>query len=245
MLIITADDYGKTVQATDCILECFRRRSITSASAMVFMADSERAAHLALNMDLEVGLHLNLTEVFTGLEVLDNLRRQQKKVSDYLNWNRYAHALFNPFLSHAFGRLIKLQLSEFERLYGRLPHFVNGHHHMHLCANVLGQHLLPKKTRMRRPFSLKTGEKSWINRWYRTLVAHHVEKVFITTDYFYSIEPIDDMDRLRMIVREAMAKNVEIEAHPEHFEQQQFLLSAQFKSLLEGVKLQGFRQIVG
>ena len=55
MLIITADDYGKTRHATDSILECFSNKRITSASAMVFMEDSGRAASLALKTRLEVG----------------------------------------------------------------------------------------------------------------------------------------------------------------------------------------------
>jgi predicted glycoside hydrolase/deacetylase ChbG (UPF0249 family) len=38
MLIVTADDYGMSVPATDRILETFTAGRITSASAMVFMA---------------------------------------------------------------------------------------------------------------------------------------------------------------------------------------------------------------
>ena len=64
MIIITADDYGKTRHATDSILECFMNKSITSASAMVFMEDSERAASLTSETDVEVGLHINFTMPF-------------------------------------------------------------------------------------------------------------------------------------------------------------------------------------
>ena len=61
MLIINADDYGRNAAATDNTLRVFRRGAIISASAMVFMDDSERASQLALEAGLEVGLHLNLS----------------------------------------------------------------------------------------------------------------------------------------------------------------------------------------
>src|SRR5690349_2597620 len=102
MLIITADDYGETEEATDRILECFRIGSVTSASAMVFMADSQRAASLSRGTNLEIGLHLNLTEAFTGANAGNELRNQQSRVAKYLNGHRFATALFNPLLASAF-----------------------------------------------------------------------------------------------------------------------------------------------
>jgi chitin disaccharide deacetylase len=245
MLIITADDYGKTVEATDRILQCFRNRSITSASAMVFMEDSERAAALARDSGLEVGLHLNLTDPYTGHGVADNIREPQVRVSRYLNRHRFAEALFNPLLSKAFRFSVETQWAEFERLYGRPPDFVNGHRHMHLCANVLRPRLLPRKSRIRGPFTIAAGEKGRVNRWYRSVVARRVRKAFITPDCLYTIEPIADTDRLRTIAREALARNVELEVHPEHVEQQQFLLGSTFHSLLGDAELHGFRQLNG
>ena len=66
MLIINADDWGRSVAETDAALKCFRERRITSVSAMVFMGDSERAAELAKENKLDVGLHLNFTDRFTA-----------------------------------------------------------------------------------------------------------------------------------------------------------------------------------
>jgi predicted glycoside hydrolase/deacetylase ChbG (UPF0249 family) len=45
MLIINADDFGMDEISTNRILECYDRRLITSTTAMVFMADSIRAAN--------------------------------------------------------------------------------------------------------------------------------------------------------------------------------------------------------
>ena len=48
------------------VLDCLRQGRLTSASAMVFMADSVRAAEVARELDLDLGLHLNLSQPFTG-----------------------------------------------------------------------------------------------------------------------------------------------------------------------------------
>jgi len=245
MLIITADDYGRTAPATDRILECFRGGSLTSASAMMFMADSERAATLARGTILEIGLHLNFTEAFTGKDVADDLRRRQARVARYLNFHRFAQALFNPMLVNDFRSSVSVQWAEFKRLYGRPPEFVNGHHHMHLCANVLGQRLLPRRARIRGTFTFKSGEKIWVNRFYRSFVTHRLRKAYITPDCLYSVEPITDTARLRRIAQEATTRNVELEVHPEQLEQQEFLLDSRFHYLLAGAELGGFGGLNG
>jgi len=61
MLIINADDLGRSVVETDAALRCYSAGRITSVSAMVFMSDSERAAELANGNGLDVGLHLNFS----------------------------------------------------------------------------------------------------------------------------------------------------------------------------------------
>ena len=66
MLIINADDWGRSAAETDAALRCYKAGRVTSVSAMVFMEDSERAAELAKENELDVGLHLNFAEPFTG-----------------------------------------------------------------------------------------------------------------------------------------------------------------------------------
>ena len=51
--------------------------------------------------------------------------------------------------------VVKAQLEEFERLYGRAPNRIDGHHHAHLCANVVLAGLLPAGTIVRRNFSFR------------------------------------------------------------------------------------------
>ena len=67
MLIINADDWGRSRAETDAALRCYQGGRITSVSAMVFMADSERASELAKENELDMGLHLSFSEELTDV----------------------------------------------------------------------------------------------------------------------------------------------------------------------------------
>lgn len=243
MLIITADDYGKTRHATDSILKCFSNKRITSASAMVFMEDSERAAALALKTSLEVGLHLNFTLPYSACNIPPKLRKHQNRVVSYLTKHKLAQVIYNPFLTVSFNFLFKAQEEEFVRLYGKLPDFINGHHHMHLCTNVLVSNLIPKSTRVRRTFTFDPGEKNPFNLLYRYILDTWVSKRFLTTDSFFSIAPIKNHERIRNIINRAAKETVEIVVHPEDIEKIEFILSDQYRSLIDSVHIGCFRHL--
>jgi predicted glycoside hydrolase/deacetylase ChbG (UPF0249 family) len=243
MLIITADDFGKNVDATDRIFRCFKHGTVTSASAMVFMEDSERAASIAQGSDLEIGLHLNLTESFTAPNVPMEIQNAHARVGRYLRGFRYAEAIFHPLLTQDFEKLVAVQWEEFVRLYRRAPSFVNGHHHSHLCANVLMRRLVPRRSRVRAPFTYKVGEKGRLSVWYRQSLARRLKRSFITPDALYSIEPIANGERISRIARESLHRDVEVEVHPEIKEQESFLLGEGFRTLLGNAKLGRFESL--
>lgn len=233
MVIITADDYGLNRQATDNILECFCAGRITSASAMVFTADAARAATLATATSLEVGLHLNFTQPFDGPGVSQKTRDYQARIIAYLCRHKFMQLLYNPFLADAFQYVFMAQLEEFTRLYRRPPDFFNGHHHMHLCANMLCGGLLPAGTRVRGTFTFSEGEKGRFNRLYRRLLARHITSKFISTASFFSILPLHDARRIRHIMDLSQKESVEVEVHPENRAEFQFLLSDHYLDLLK------------
>lgn len=62
-LIVNADDFGLAPSVNKAIIDCYRRRNVTSATMMVNMPGAEDAARLAKeNPGLGVGLHFSLTE---------------------------------------------------------------------------------------------------------------------------------------------------------------------------------------
>jgi len=233
VLYVNADDLGWTVEITDRILTCYRQRRIYSASAMTFMKDSERAAELACQSGLPVGLHLNLTQALTAQPKNSVLRDCHQLVAAYLNHRRLNQIIYNPFLRTAFDYVFQAQWDEFQRLYGEEPTRLDGHHHMHLCMNILASGRLPKGLKVRRNFTFGPGEKDPINRLYRYLVDSCLSKRFNISDYFFSIIPIEK-ERLTKLVSLSTKRNVEIMVHPGVDNEYLYLMSGGWLRLLVG-----------
>ncbi len=223
-LIVNADDWGRDYDTTERTRECCLRGAISSVSAMVFMKDSERAAGVAREQGIDVGLHLNFTTPFSGSRIRPQLAQYQERISRYLRQRRSAQAVFHPALVRAFEYVAAAQRDEFFRLYGAEPNRVDGHHHMHLCANVLLQRLLPAGVIVRRNFSFQRGEKGLLNRSYRSIVDSWLARSHPMTDYFFSLAPME-LRRVESIVALAREAVVELETHPINPDEYRFLLN--------------------
>jgi len=242
-LIVNADDWGRTAETTDRILDCLHCGALTSTSGMVFMEDSERAARIACENKVDVGLHLNLTTRFSDPNVSSALLQSQQRVTRFLRSGRLAQVLYHPGLARTFRHLVDAQIEEHRRLYGSVPKRIDGHHHMHLCANVLFGRLLPEGSIVRRNFSFQPGEKSGLNRMYRKWLDKRIEKHHPVTDYFFSIEPIGKTERLRRIVDLAKTSLVELETHPVNHEEFRFLTGGEFFRSIGPVKVASFYEL--
>jgi predicted glycoside hydrolase/deacetylase ChbG (UPF0249 family) len=223
LLIVNADDWGRDRDTTDRTFECFGRGSISSVSAMVFMEDSERAAAMARERGIDAGLHVNLTSPYTASNTPSWLVRRQGELAAYLRRHRFATIVYHPGLSRSFEYVMAAQLEEFSRLYGAAPTRLDGHHHMHLCANVLLGRLLPPGTIVRRNFSFQRGEKSFGNRFYRKAVDRLLARRHHLADFFFSLPPFEPASRLRRIFSLARDYVVEVETHPLRPEEHRFL----------------------
>jgi predicted glycoside hydrolase/deacetylase ChbG (UPF0249 family) len=213
-LIVNADDWGQDRDTTDRTLDCVRCGSVSSVSAMMFMKDSERAAAIAREQRIDAGLHLNFTTPFSAPGIPGKLAGHQQRVSKYLLRYRLSQVLFHPGLIRSFEYVVSAQRNEFTRLYGREPDRLDGHHHMHLCANVLLGGLMPPGTVVRRNFSFQPGEKSIGNRFYRHVVDRALARRHRLTDLFFSLQPLAPSGRLERIFARARRFVVEVETHP-------------------------------
>lgn len=244
-LIVNADDWGRDRDTTDRTISCVRCASVSSVSAMVFMEDSDRAAVIAQEYALDVGLHLNLTTPFSDKKCSSRLRESQEKIGLYLLRHRFAQAIFHPGLTSEFEYVVKAQCDEFHRLYGMAPSRLDGHHHMHLCANVLVQGLLPHGTVVRRNFSFEVGEKSVWNRFYRRCVDNLLARRHRLPDYFFSLVPVEPESRLKRIAMLARDWVVEIEVHPVNQIEYQFLTEGGIVRFVEGIRLASAGRTLG
>lgn len=243
MLIINADDLGRSTAATDAALACHARGRITSTSAMVFMADSERAAREASRVGIAVGLHLNFSEEFSAPVVPEMLRKAHDQVRKFLTAHKYARLIYNPLLKRQFQQVFAAQLTEFLRLYGRPPSHLDGHQHLHLTTNALLQHIFPAGSKVRRHFSFRRGEKGWANRWYRSTSDRFLRRRNRTTDYFFSISDYLTSDELGEVISLAQKSNVELMVHPERDAECAFLMSDAYFAAVSRARLGTYEEL--
>jgi len=240
MLIVNADDLGSCEVATDSAMFCFARRRISSGSAMVFMKDSERAAKETCGAGLDVGLHINLSEEFSGRSVPEWLRKAHRDVRRFLTVNKYALVVFNPLLIKQFESVLTAQLDEFDRLFGRPPSHLDGHQHLHLATNVLVQRLLPTGARVRRSLSFRPGEKGPVNRWYRGAVNGILKRRYRVTDHFFLLSHNLSASKLEHVLTLARNSSVELAVHPQRAAEYDVLMSDAYANAISQVRLVGY-----
>ena len=200
---------------------------------MVFMEDSARAADLAKETGVDVGLHLNLTQRFSE-EVCDRtLREYHDRIICFLTLNKYAFLIYNPAFRRQFQYVYQAQIDEFVHMYGKLPSHIDGHHHQHLCMNMLLDRVIPKGEKVRRNFYFWPGEKGLVNRTYRGLIDDLLlARNYRLTDYFFALSQCFQSERLTRVTELATKANVEIMTHPANAIEHAYLMSDEYLAAL-------------
>lgn len=237
---INADDWGRTRAETDAALDTHRAGRITSATAMVFMADSHRAACLALEHGVDAGLHLNLSQPFDAMRTPRRLADRHERVARYLRSSRFARMFDAPSLRADVAYVVEAQLEEYRLLYGRDPGHIDGHHHLHLCASVLNAHLLPAGVPVRRNHTFEPGRKGWLNRAYRAAVDRRLARRHPITDRFFTLAQCLHDGTLEAVFALARHERVELMTHPAQPAEREALMSERFGQLLDGLRRGGF-----
>jgi predicted glycoside hydrolase/deacetylase ChbG (UPF0249 family) len=243
VLIVNADDWGRTIAETDAALTCFSQRRVTSVTAMTFMADSVRAAGIARDNGIPAGLHLNFTEPFTAPGVNGSLLNEHRRLVKFLTLTRYSYVALNPLLRRSFRSVFQFQLDEFMRLYQQPPTHFDGHQHFHLCSSMLFAAPIPKGQRVRRTFSFTVGEKGLANWLYRRALDRWVVKRYRTTDYFFALSQRLTDTRLARVAQLAREASVELMTHPIVPEERSCLLSPDFEVNLGGVARKSYADL--
>lgn len=246
LLIVNADDLGLGRTETEAILDCFARGAITSATALVWMGDSARAAELARATRLPVGLHLNLIEPFTAPEVPAAVADRQMRVVRRLRSRGLATQLYHPGWARDFELCIADQLQRFEQLYGRAPTHVDGHQHMHLAFNALFAHALRPVDKIRRPVNRLPIESPPGKRAARALVDRLVRLRFATTDWCLSIRPLHPAlggAGIEPALDRARSGSTELVVHPGYSDELAVLQSPAWRVLLGTYPLGSFEDL--
>jgi hypothetical protein len=237
LVIVNADDWGLSEAVTDAILRCFEAGGITSASAMVWMPDSERAASLSRERGLPSGLHLNLDCAFAPGNAPQSVCSAQERIIPWFaSPRRYRNLSYNasrPF-RRSLDTTIEAQLDEFRARYGREPTHIDGHHHVHMAWNVLASKAIPDGAAMR---TTRRQERASLPvRALRSLRVRWLRHRFRTTDYFYDLRRFGLADgmsgRTDLGLLQAIgAHTVEVMAHPAARDEFELLCSEEWSRL--------------
>jgi predicted glycoside hydrolase/deacetylase ChbG (UPF0249 family) len=237
VLIVNADDFGATRSTTDAICETFDAAAITSTSAMVWMSDSARAAGIALERDLPLGLHLNLTLPFSGRDVPQSVRERQLRLTEVFTrdgWWKEAGRRFDRKLLQA---AIDDQLERFCEQFGQPTH-IDGHHHVHLYAAVLD--LLPQTWPIRPPLRAPAQADARHNKRER-----HLHRRFRAPDLAFALVRLQQAagEAGLEVLDCARRQCVEVMAHPRQPGEMEFLLSSEWRAMLDSLTLGSYADL--
>ncbi len=249
LLIVNADDVGHDLDATNGTLECFGAGRITSASAMVYMQDSDRASGLLRKVGIPVGLHINLSEAFSDPATPHEVMSCQAKLLRRFTPDHARRTLrwvYDPRIRRDVERCVSDQLQRFEDLYGRPPTHVDGHQHVHVCPNVFLARSLPGGIRMRGTLETYPLHRS-AHALARALRERVIKLRFPGTDYFFDISEVDPRRRFGLgRARLALAAHsaVEVMAHPRFADERDCLMSSEWEEALREHSLGSFADLV-
>jgi predicted glycoside hydrolase/deacetylase ChbG (UPF0249 family) len=245
VLIVNADDWGYDASTTDAIAAAHAAGAISSATAMVHMRDSERAARLAGELGLPVGLHLNLMEPFAAAPDAAVRERQARVVARW-RARQTSRWLPGPRLFAAARDTVEEQLDAFARLYPGPPTHVDGHQHGHLATPALYALRRRRVPAVRRAFTFRPEDKVAWKRAPRALLNGCVAAAFRTTDRFHSIRTLHPRlggHGLEAVLEASRRQDVEIMVHPGLPDECEILLSSGWSRLLEGLPLGSYRDL--
>lgn len=249
LLIVNADDFGYNEMATDKIAETFRAGRITSATAMVYMRDSDRAAEVAREIGLPCGLHINFTEPFDDPNVPAELRARHFDMVRKFGGPSFVHRsrrwTYDRKLREPVGRCIAEQLQRFEALYGGPPTHVDGHMHVQVCPNIGLSPAIPAGMKMRNALGMPPLASGAMSR----LVALRQRIILrkrLSTSYFLNITDLHP-DYLEGGVKKrlglARQTSVELMAHPGFCHEYTILMDPEWEDWTEGLALGSYRDL--
>lgn len=231
MLIVNADDFGASPSTSDPVVDLFEQGVISSASAMVRMRDSERAASLARERAMPTGLHLNLTLPFDDAGIPPAVRERQLRITEILDSESWRYEGRESFPGRLLEDVISDQLDCFRMSFGE-PSHLDGHHHIHVHPAVL-EHL-PRDLPIRPILSIPSRADSRPDRRERRL-----RRRFHSPDLCFALEHVHpSLGGVGLETLEhARYRTLEIMAHPQRKPERAALVAASWRTALSTLSL--------
>ena len=238
LLIVNADDLGKSRAATDAAVEFFLVARVTSTTAMVYMEDSRRAAEIARSEGMPVGLHLNVSEILTAPDVPSVVRERHARLVRIFWRMKLMRWVYVPGIQGLVTACVEDQYQGFLDTYGHEPTHWDGHHFLHLCPNVLLTPRFRTVDKVRKSLTFRPGERSSFNRAMRTIQNAFVERRHQTTDHVWLLSATTRR-------HDGVHPGARVEAivHPELPHQREILTSDAWASVLSDFKLGSYADL--
>jgi hypothetical protein len=109
--------------------------------------------------------------------------------------------------------------------------------------NMLIGKVIPRGSRVRRSFFFWPGERSWMNRSYRSLVDRWLMRRYKLADYFFALSQSMGGDRMERIVDLARTTTVEVMTHPVNSREYAYLMGDHYVRLVHGVRQSTYRLV--
>lgn len=240
LLIVNADDWGGFRAGTDAIERCFAAGAITSATAMVFMDDSRRAAEIALAGERPTGLHLNVTQPYDSAPA--PARERQLRAIPHFRRLATRRWLVSPrsAVRRLIRDVIRDQLAEYEALYECAPTHLDSHQHAHVCPDVLM--VLPRALPIRQTLSPLPGRNSLPREAKRAAMARR----FDTTARLWclrQLHPAFGGSGIGDALARSASCPVEVICHPSFPEELDLLLGDEWLDAMRALPAGDFRDL--
>ena len=155
-ILICADDYGLHPDVDRAIVDLAARQRIGATSVLVDALGLHDRASWLDRLDVDVGLHLNLTQVVGELNASDVQTSLGRLILDC-----YLGKISRLWVQKA----VRRQLDRFEALFDRVPDYVDGHQHVHqlpVVREVLLEELMQRYGQMAHTGVRQPCRRPWI-----------------------------------------------------------------------------------
>lgn len=226
-LIVTADDFGYSRYVNKAIINCFKEGIVTATSFLVNTKYFDESVKLLKqNPNLDVGIHVNLTE-FTPLTKPKTLI---DKDGNFIVKNKWFKDYYNQANKKEIEYEIEAQILKAFSSGLNISH-IDGHNHIHIFPNVVDVvDQLTKKYEIkyiRIPYDIdymkhiqKQGKTSIFSKFSRIAKTKIIKSKIKTTDAFYGMLNLYDMnfDKLSMILKSIKNGTSELMVHPAYID---------------------------
>ncbi len=131
-MVVCADDYGQNPTISSVIRELAEKRRITAISCMTnsYFWPNEAKKLLSLQDNIDIGLHLNLTEG-KALSHFDTEKKELLSLKKLL-----LNTFTKKYTATRLEEELTAQFEQFTLEMGREPDFIDGHQHIHHLPQV-------------------------------------------------------------------------------------------------------------